>query len=209
MNTIVVLISGGGTNLQALIDAQDSGRLDGEIVAVVSNKADAYGLERAANAQLETAVVPKLPGQKRSQYDRELREIVSEYSPDLVVLAGFMRLLTKEFLTHFNVINLHPALPGQFAGLNAIERCHEAWQLGKVDQAGVMVHWVPDEGVDDGPVIDTEQIELSGTTAQHTPDTQLRDMSLADFEAAIHRAEHTLIVRATNMALEQITQLEQ
>lgn len=198
---IVVLISGGGTNLQALIDAEHRGELDAQIVGVISNKAEAYGLVRAKMAGIETAVVPKRKEVQRSDYDRELSDVVAQFDPDLVVLAGFMRLLSSTFLNNHNVMNLHPALPGCFAGMNAIGRAYNAWKNNEVDQVGVMVHWVPDEGVDDGPVIDTEKIELP--TAPKP-----RELTLEQFENRIHKAEHVLIVRGANKAIAQLAHVK-
>lgn len=192
---IVVMISGGGTNLQALIDAIADGKIkNGEIVAVVSNKSSAYGLTRAQNAGIETQVFSAKPytdaGKSREDYDADLAEKVKSYAPDLIVLAGWMRILTPAFLSHFpnNVINLHPALPGQFAGINAIERAFEAFQNGEIDHSGCMVHYVIPE-VDAGPVIADVIVPFEA------------DDTLETFSARLHDAEHQLIVKATGMAL--------
>ncbi len=186
---LVVLISGGGTNLQAILDAcsrstEDPDHLAATVVAVVSNRADAGGLVRAERAGVPSLVLERLPGERRADYDRRLVELVDEYEPDLVVLAGFMRLLTSTFLDRFGAINLHPALPGTFPGLEAIERAFAAWQAGEIDESGVMVHHVPDEGVDDGPVIAAESVPfVEGDT-------------LASFADRLHAVEHRLLVDA-------------
>jgi len=189
---LVVLVSGGGTNLQAVLDACSSGRLDAEVVAVVSNRADAYGLERARLEGIEAHHVP-VDGRSRAIYDGVLSHVVAEAEPDLVVLAGWMRILGNGFLRRFSVINLHPALPGAFPGLRAIERAFEAWQQGSIGASGVMVHWVPDEGVDDGPVIAEEAVPFQ------------TDDSLQHFEARMHQAEHRLIVDAIALALDTLS----
>ncbi len=188
---LVVLVSGGGTNLQAILDACGAGELDAEVVAVVSNRADAYGLERARQAGVEAHHVP-VDGRSRAIYDGVLSHVVADARPDLVVLAGWMRVLTNGFLRRFEVVNIHPALPGAFPGLHAIERAFEAWTARSIDVSGVMVHWVPDEGVDDGPVI-------AQRTVPFAPDD-----TLETFEARMHDTEHELLVEAVASALEAL-----
>jgi phosphoribosylglycinamide formyltransferase 1 len=181
---LVVLISGNGSNLQAILDACADKTLPATVLAVIANKPDAYGLVRARNAGVEAVPFPKTDGEPRRDYDTRLAALVAAYSPDYVVLAGWMRLLSNNFLSHYpnRVINLHPALPGTFPGTHAIERAYEAWQRGEIDHSGVMVHLVPDEGVDDGPVLATQEIFFApGET-------------LEQFQARIHGVEHQLLV---------------
>lgn len=182
---LVVLVSGSGSNLQALLDASADGRLDADVVAVVSNRADAYGIERASGAGVDTSVLEVPPGVERSEYDARLADLVSSYDPDLVVLAGWMRLLSMAFLGRFpeRVVNLHPALPGELPGTRAIERAWDDAQRGERTTTGVMVHLVPDEGVDDGPVLATVRVPIDPT------------LTFDEFAAAVHRAEHDLLVR--------------
>ena len=181
----VVLASGSGSNLQAVLDACASGELPGEVVAVVTNKPGALALERAATAGVPTRVLVAEPGEPRPLYDARLAECVGTFSPDWVVLAGWMRLLTMAFLgeVRSRVINLHPALPGEFPGTHAIERAFDEARTGRRDHTGVMVHLVPDEGVDDGPVLATARVSI------------LPGDSLADLEARVHLVEHDLLVR--------------
>lgn len=185
-----MLISGSGTNLQAILDACDGGLLGAEVVVVVSNRKNAYGLVRAERAGVPTSYHPMKPylddGRGRPQYDRDLAELVASYQPDWVVLAGWMLLLGAPFLGRFpdRVINLHPALPGQFAGVNAIERAYQAFQRGEIDHTGVMIHYVPDEGVDDGPAILTADVPI------------LANDTLDSLEARVHEAEHRIYVQA-------------
>jgi phosphoribosylglycinamide formyltransferase 1 len=181
---LVVLISGNGSNLQAILDACKSGELPASVVAVISNNAVAYGLVRAYDAGIESIHVPKLESESRHDYDARLAEIILTYAPNYVVLAGWMRILTSAFLNHFpnRVINLHPALPGTFPGTHAIERAYEAYQKGEIDHTGVMVHLVPDEGVDDGPVLAIQEIEF------------IKDESFDDFEIRVHKSEHLILV---------------
>jgi formyltetrahydrofolate-dependent phosphoribosylglycinamide formyltransferase len=121
---IVVLVSGNGSNLQAIIDAINSKTLNGEIALVVSNKKSAYGLTRATQAKIPTLTFPLKPykdlGKTRIEYDIDLAKKIKEYNPNLIVMAGWMHILSEEFLNLFeaiNIINLHPALPNQFDGI--------------------------------------------------------------------------------------------
>ncbi len=182
---LAVLISGNGTNLQAILDACASGSLPGRVVVVVSNKADAYGLERATKAGVPVAVKIKAKEQDRAVYDRELAALVAAFNPDWVVLAGWMRVLSAAFLSAFpdRVINLHPALPGLFPGTHAIERALAACKNGEIQHTGVMVHLVPDEGVDDGPVLAQEIVPI------YPADT------LDILEDRVHQVEHRLLVQ--------------
>lgn len=181
---IVVLISGNGSNLQAILDACNSGELDAQVVSVISNKANAYGLLRAKNAGVEAIYFSKQENESRQEYDARLASYVSTCFPDYVILAGWMRILSSLFLSHFpnRVINLHPALPGMFPGTHAIERAFEAYQRGEIENSGVMVHLVPDEGVDNGPVLATQVVPIE------------KDDTLESLETRIHQVEHILLV---------------
>lgn len=180
---LVVMISGSGSNLQALIDACDAGQLPAEIVAVVSNRAEAYGVQRAQRHNISTVIHPPPTG-SRAEYDAQLADLVDIFNPDWIILAGWMRILSMNFLGRFpnRVVNLHPSLPGQFPGTHAIERAFEAAQQGQIEQTGIMVHLVPDEGVDDGPVLATQPVPI------------LPDDTLDALETRIHAAEHKLLV---------------
>jgi phosphoribosylglycinamide formyltransferase-1 len=114
---IVVLASGHGSNLQAIIDACAAGDIDGSVVGVVSDRAKAYALERADAAGIARVALTRLPAEERAAYDARLAAVVGDHAPDWVVLAGWMRILTTTFLGLFpdRVLNLHPALPGAFA----------------------------------------------------------------------------------------------
>jgi phosphoribosylglycinamide formyltransferase-1 len=190
---LVVLISGNGSNLQAILDACNSGDLDAKVVAVISNKADAYGLVRAKNAGVDAIHFAKQGNESRSDYDARLAVYVSTCLPDYIVLAGWMRILTSSFLGHFpnQVINLHPALPDAFPGTHAIERAFEAYQRGEIDHTGVMVHLVPDEGVDDGPVLATEIVPIN------------KDDSLETLETRVHQTEHKLLFSTLKSVISQ------
>jgi len=181
---LVVLISGHGSNLQAILDACAWGELNARVVAVISNRPDAFGLERARRASVPALAKSKPGAQDRREYDAELADLIASYQPDWVVLAGWMRVLSAAFLDRFpnRIVNLHPALPDTFPGTHAIERAFDAFQRGAIDHTGVMVHLVPDEGVDCGPVL-----------AQETVPIQPGD-TLDALEARIHSVEHRLLV---------------
>jgi len=181
---LVVLVSGNGSNLQAILDACESGDLPAKVVAVVSNKPDAYALHRAAGAGVPSVHVGRRENEARTDYDARLTDIVAGFAPDLVILAGWMRILTKDFLGWFpdRVVNLHPARPGELPGTNAIERAWQEAVAGERTSTGVMVHLVPDQGVDDGPVLATQDVPI------------LPDDTLETLQARVHTVEHRLLV---------------
>lgn len=183
---LVVLVSGSGTNLQAVIDACAAATLRAEVVAVVSNRPDVFALQRADAAGVPAVHIGVHADEARSDYDARLADVVAGFDPDLIVLAGWMRILTMSFLGWFpnRVVNLHPSLPGDLPGTGAIERAWEQAVAGTRTTTGVMVHLVPDEGVDDGPVLATAGIDI--------------DLA-AGFDAfaeLVHRTEHALLVDA-------------
>lgn len=204
-HNLTVLISGNGSNLQALIDACASGALPKtRITHVISNRKAAYGLERAAKASIPTTYHNLVPYKKqhpsdielaRSEYDADLAKIIlsSNPRPDLIVCAGWMHIVTPSFLTPIaaagiKIINLHPALPGEFAGAGAIER---AWKAGREEglkRTGVMIHEVIAE-VDAGEAIVTKEVELR------------EGEGLEGLEERIHRVEHGLIVEGVRRTL--------
>jgi phosphoribosylglycinamide formyltransferase 1 len=190
---LVVLISGNGSNLHAILDACKFGELNAQVVSVISNKADAYGLMRAKNAGVEAIHFAKQGNESRHEYDARLAELVTTKQPDYIILAGWMRILSSFFLSSFpnRVINLHPALPGAFPGTHAIERAFEAYQRGEIEHTGVMVHLVPDEGVDNGPVLTTDIVPIN------------KDDMLETLEARVHEIEHILLVNALKKILEE------
>ncbi len=181
---LVVLISGNGSNLQAILDACASGELDATVVSVISNKAEAYGLTRARNVGIESIHFPKLETESRQQYDARLANYVTTRQPDYIILAGWMRILSNSLLSSFpnRVVNLHPALPETFPGTHSIERAYEAYQRKEIKYTGVMVHLVPDEGVDNGPVLAAEIVPI------------FADDTLESLEARVHQTEHKLLI---------------
>ena len=147
---IVVLISGSGTNLQAIIDACKEGRINASISAVVSNKADAYGLERAKQAAINTVVVNPKEYSDRESYDMALAEVIEQHNADLIVMAGFMRILSQAFVERFSgkMLNIHPSLLPKYQGLNTHQRAIDAQD----QEHGCSIHFVTPE-LDGGPVI--------------------------------------------------------
>ena len=190
---LVVLASGNGTNLQAIIDACESKQIEAQVVGVVSDKHEAFALNRAQCHNVETAVVSAKPHETRQQYDVRLAQIVGAWQPHIIVLAGFMRVLSNIFLSQFpnQVINIHPALPEELPGTRAIERAFVEFTQGSRHSTGVMVHFVPDEGVDNGPVIVQQVVPI------HAADT------LSSLEARVHATEHALVIDALQQLITQ------
>jgi phosphoribosylglycinamide formyltransferase-1 len=162
--SVVVLISGSGSNLQALIDASRRPGCGYRIGAVISNRADAYGLKRAAAAGIPQHCLLHTQFAERADFDRALRLQIDHYRPGLVVLAGFMRILTPEFVEHYHgrLLNIHPSLLPQYRGLHTHERALEAGER----MHGASVHFVTAE-LDGGPVILQSPVPvLPGDTAE-------------------------------------------
>jgi formyltetrahydrofolate-dependent phosphoribosylglycinamide formyltransferase len=193
VKNIVVLISGAGSNLQALINAQREAQLCGaRISTVVCNRFKAGGIQLALAANIPVHLFSlaafcngDITPAKRSAYDTELALMLNTVNPDLIVLAGWMHIFSPAFLNTINapVVNLHPALPRQFAGAHGVEDAYAAWQAGKITHTGCMVHEVIEE-IDAGKVIATKIVSC------------LAGDSLDDLKQRMHAAEHELIVRA-------------
>ena len=190
---LVVLATGSGSNLQTILDACADGTLEAEVVLVVVNRRTAYAAERAAAAGVPSVyrpmgpfreAVPDDPRRARERYDAALAAEIADVRPDLIVQAGWMHLFTSAFLDRFPgmVVNLHPALPGAFPGAHAIDDAWAAHETDGLNHTGVMVHLVPDEGVDDGPVLASQRVPI---TADDTRET---------LEARLHEVEHELFV---------------
>ncbi|MCA0252843.1 MAG: phosphoribosylglycinamide formyltransferase [Actinobacteria bacterium] len=152
---LVVLVSGSGTLLQALLDAQAAGTLAGEVVAVGSDRADAQGLQRAERAGIPTFVHPLARGADRAAWDAGLVEAVARFAPDLVVSAGFMKLVGPAFLSRFAMVNTHPALLPAFPGMHGVA---DALAHG-VKVTGATLFAV-DEGVDTGRILAQEAVTV-------------------------------------------------
>ncbi len=159
---LVVLISGSCSNLQAIIDAIEHGGLNARIMAVVSNRPDAYGLERARRHGIATVALDHTTFASRELFDQALAESIDRYQPDLLVLAGYMRILSAQFIDHFfpRMLNIHPSLLPRYQGLNTHQR---ALDNGDAEH-GISIHVVTPE-LDAGPVI------LQGRFAIEVDDT--------------------------------------
>ena len=146
----MVLISGSGTNLQAMLDDAATPGCEYSIAAVISNKAEAYGLTRAANAGVETAVLSHRDFGDRDSFDQAMIKEIDAYRPDLVILAGFMRILTPDFVRHYSgrLLNIHPSLLPKYQGLHTHQRALDAGDR----EHGATVHFVTEE-LDGGPPI--------------------------------------------------------
>jgi phosphoribosylglycinamide formyltransferase-1 len=147
---LVILISGRGSNMVSIIEAIESGHLDANVSAVISNRPDVVGIYYAEKAGIATEIVDHKAFESRETFDQTLATTIDRYKPDLVVLAGFMRILTTEFVGHFKdkLINIHPALLPKFKGLNTHQRAIDAGEK----EHGASVHIVTTE-LDDGPVV--------------------------------------------------------
>jgi phosphoribosylglycinamide formyltransferase 1 len=187
MKNIVILISGRGSNMEAVVRAAAAEQWPARIAAVISNRADAKGLEFAAARGIATAVVPNKDYPTREAFDAALQAVIDGYAPDLVVLAGFMRILTPAFVDHYagRMLNIHPSLLPHFPGLHT----HEAALAAGHAEHGATVHFVTAE-LDHGPVVDQAAVPvLPGDTPQ----------TLA---ARVLEQEHVLYPRAVRWFIE-------
>lgn len=174
---VVVLLSGSGSNLQALIDSNNGSDSPARIGAVISNRADAYGLERARAAGIQTAVLSHTGFEGREAFDAALMALIDGFKPDLVVLAGFMRILSGDFVRHYQgrLLNIHPSLLPKYKGLHTHQRALEAGDA----EHGCSVHFVTEE-LDGGPLVVQAVVPVA---TDDTPE------SLAQ---RVHRQEHLI-----------------
>ena len=182
---IGVLISGGGTNLQALIDNIDNGTIHGEIKLIISNREDAYGLERGKLAGIESIYIDSKKFSSMEQFNQELIKRFKEKDIDLIVLAGYLKVLSKEFIENFpSIINIHPSLIPSFCGKGYYgERVHEEVLKYGVKYTGATVHFV-DEGTDTGPIISQEVVPV------------YKDDTVSSLQKRVLEVEHKLLVSA-------------
>ncbi|HFC91834.1 MAG TPA: phosphoribosylglycinamide formyltransferase [Leucothrix mucor] len=189
---LVVLISGSGSNLQAIIDHIDAGEINASILSVISNKADAYGLERAKVAGIATAVVDHTHYENRELFDQALAEIIDQVSPDIIVLAGFMRILTKDFVMRFagKLINIHPSLLPLYRGLHTHKRALQ----DKASEHGASVHFVTPE-LDSGAVITQGIVSVNHKDTEET------------LAMRVHQIEHIIYPQAVKLLTENQVEL--
>lgn len=162
---VVVLLSGTGSNLQALIDSDDVKASPANIRAVISNRADAYGLQRAKDAGIDTRVLDHKAFEGREAFDAALIEVIDEFKPQLVVLAGFMRILSADFVRHYQgrLLNIHPSLLPKYKGLHTHQRALEAGD----GEHGCSVHFVTEE-LDGGPLVVQAVIPVESDDSPHS-----------------------------------------
>lgn len=174
---IVVLISGSGSNLQAIIDAISAGKLHANISAVISNRPDVKGLQRATQVGITAETLDHTQFDSREAFDQQLIQRIDQHQPDLVILAGFMRILTDDFVKHYagRMLNIHPSLLPEFRGLNTHQRALDA----EVEQHGVSIHYVSNE-LDGGPLV-----------LQAVIDVQEQD-TVESLQHKIHQQEHII-----------------
>jgi phosphoribosylglycinamide formyltransferase 1 len=186
MKRIAFLVSGSGTNMENLIKRIRAGEIHAEAAVVISNKPSVKALEKAVALGVKTVVIDHKAYADRMTFDQALSECLEKHKVDIIVLAGFMRVLTEDFVKkyHGRLINIHPALLPAFPGAHAIK---DAWDA-KVKETGVTVHFV-DAGVDTGPVILQRKVQV------------LPDDTLETLEARIHDLEHEIYPQALNLVL--------
>lgn len=188
-----ILVSGSGTNLQAIIDRTEETNYPAEVRLVISNVSGAYALKRAEKKDIPTAVVPHGQYSRREDFEKELVALLQKADVDLVVLAGFMRVLSPYFLKNFQgrILNIHPSLLPAFPGVHSIEK---AWDYG-VKVTGVTVHFV-DEGTDTGPIILQKEVAIR------------EEDTLESLTERMHQVEHQLFPEAIRLFAEDRLEIQ-
>lgn len=188
MPRIVILISGRGSNMISIVNAVNEGSLPIKIMAVISNRPDAAGIEFAQQSDIDTAIIDHKSFSSREDFDQAMADKIDCYSPDLVILAGFMRILTTEFVEHFanKLINIHPALLPKFKGMNTHQRAIDAGET----EHGASVHFVTAE-LDAGPVVLQAKVPVLSTDTAET------------LAARVLEQEHKLYPEAINKLIKQ------
>ncbi len=191
---IVILISGSGSNLQSFIDCQKLNRLAGTISAVISNKADAYGLIRAKSANIPAISIKHTDYSSREAFDQALSDQIEQYNPDLIILAGFMRILTSNFVAKYRgkLLNIHPSLLPKYPGLHTHQRAIE----NKDVEHGTSIHFVTEE-LDGGPLIAQAKILISDKD------------NVDSLFKKIQKLEHKIYPQIAQMFLENKIELKQ
>ena len=189
---IGVLISGGGTNLQSIIDNINNGNINGEIKLIVSNRKEAYGLTRGKNAGIESIYLDRRDFNGDEEYNLELIRLFKERDISLIILAGYLKVLSKEFIREFNqkIINIHPSLIPSFCGKGYYgDKVHQSVLDYGVKVTGATVHFV-DEGTDTGPIILQETVYIDSTD------------TLDKLKEKVLNIEHKLLVKAVKLYCE-------
>ena len=190
---IVVLISGNGSNLQAIIDAINTDNIKATISAVISNKANAYGLKRASSAGIETHIIDHTHYATRELFDQSLMEVIDQYRPDIIVLAGFMRILTADFVMNYSgkLINIHPSLLPLYRGLNTHKRALE----DGATQHGASVHFVT-------PELDAGAVLIQGVVIVKKNDNE------ETLSNRVHQIEHIIYPQAVKLLVNNQVELK-
>jgi len=193
MLKISVLASGNGSNLQSIIDKIENGELNGKIIAVISDKRKSYALERARKHNIKDIYVKVKDFETREAFDVHIAGILKEQGTDLVVLAGFMRILSEKFVNEFygKLINIHPALLPKYPGIHSIERAYK----DKEKSTGVTVHYV-DSGVDTGPIIKQIEVPIK------------ENDTLDELEERVHKVEHEIYAEVIGLFCDGKIKLE-
>ena len=181
---IVILISGRGSNMISIVNAITEGSLPAKVAAVISNRPDAAGIEFAKQAGIDTAIIDHKSFASREDFDQAMAAKIDTYSPDLVVLAGFMRILTTEFVEHFanKLINIHPALLPKFKGMDTHQRAIDAGET----EHGASVHFVTAE-LDAGPVILQARVPVLSDDTAETLAARVLEQEHKLYPAAINK----------------------
>ena len=185
---LALFASGNGSNVQALIDAVNDGTIKGTIQCLVCDNPKAYVIERAQAAGIDTLVIPPNRCSSRVEWENVILEFLQSHQVDLVILAGFMRIISSTLLNHYpkRIINIHPSLLPAFPGRNSIQDAYDA----KVEKTGVTIHYV-DEGIDTGEIIAQESLNIQA------------EWSLELLEEAIHKIEHRLYPQVVQQLIEK------
>lgn len=186
---IGVLISGSGTNLQALIDGVENKDINGNMKLVISNKKDAYGLDRAENSNIEAMYVNRSNFDSETEYNKKLIEEFKSRDIELIVLAGYLKVLSSEFISEYNmkIINIHPSLIPSFSGKGYYgEKVHQSVLDRGVKLTGATVHFV-DEGTDTGPIIIQRAVDV------------VSEETLESLKSKVLKVEHELLVEAVKL----------
>jgi phosphoribosylglycinamide formyltransferase-1 len=181
---VVILISGRGSNMISIVNAVNNGSLPIKIAAVISNRPDAAGIEFAQQVGIDTAIIDHKAFASREEFDQEMANKIDTYSPDLVILAGFMRILTTEFVEHYanKLINIHPALLPKFKGMDTHQRAIDAGET----EHGASVHFVTAE-LDAGPVILQAKVPILSTDTAETLASRVLEQEHKLYPEAIHK----------------------
>jgi phosphoribosylglycinamide formyltransferase-1 len=181
---LVILISGRGSNMRSIVEASKQGSLNADTVAVISNRPDAAGLAFAKTEGIATHIIDHKQFSDRESFDKAMAEQIDQYQPDYVILAGFMRILTEQFVAHYagRLINIHPSLLPKFKGLDTHQRAIEAGEK----EHGASVHFVTAE-LDEGPVIMQSRVPVMENDNAHTLAARVLEQEHSLYPAAIQK----------------------